>query len=267
MEQKNLHAWLETPLGQYVLQMEQDMLDQAVANLFGFNALQIGWLHLDGLRTNRIPHHMTLSASPGGTIQAEPCALPLATQSLDLVVMPHALEFTEHPHALLREVDRVMRPEGRLVIVGFNPRSLWGVRQLFTLDRRVSPWSGHFISLPRLKDWLALLSFEVDGGRFGAYAPPFTSARWLHRFRFMEPAGDRWWGVGGGIYLLQAVKRVHAMRLITPRWQPQSVVDPSLAAAVRSAGVRRQGAQSSSAQDNVVPLLPRSKAVPVSPQS
>ena len=145
MEQKNLHAWLETPLGQYVLRMEQDMLDQAVANLFGFNALQIGWSHLDGLRTNRIPHHMTVSASPGGTLQAEPCALPLATQSLDLVVMPHALEFTEHPHALLREVDRVMRPEGRLVIVGFNPRSLWGVRQLFTLDRRVSPWSGHFI--------------------------------------------------------------------------------------------------------------------------
>ena len=196
MEQKNLHAWLETPLGQYVLRMEQDMLDQAVANVFGFNALQISWPHLDGLRANRIPHHMTLSTRLGGTIQAEPCALPLASQSLDLVVMPHALEFTEHPHALLREVDRVMRPEGRLIIVGFNPRSLWGVRQLFTLNRRVSPWSGHFISISRLKDWLALLSFDMDGGRFGAYAPPFTSARWLHRFRFMELAGDRWWGGG-----------------------------------------------------------------------
>ncbi len=80
------------------------------------------------------------------------------------------------------------------------------------------PWSGHFIALPRLKDWLALLSFEVVGGRFAAYAPPLHQAKWLERFALMEAAGDRWWAVSGGVYFLHAIKRVHAMRLIKPQW-------------------------------------------------
>ena len=80
------------------------------------------------------------------------------------------------------------------------------------------PWSGNFIALSRLKDWLALLGFEVVGGRFAAYAPPFYQTKWLERCAFMEAAGDRWWAVSGGVYFLHAVKRVPGMRLIKPQW-------------------------------------------------
>ncbi|MDA8416370.1 MAG: methyltransferase domain-containing protein [Betaproteobacteria bacterium] len=259
METRNLHEWLASPLGEYLLDAERGLVDEAVANIFGFNAVQIGWPHLDGLHSNRIPFRFTLGKDRG-SLRADPCALPLATQSMDLVVLPHALEFAEHPHALLREVDRVMRPEGRLVILGFNPRSLWGMRQLFSLDRRSPPWSGHFLSLSRIKDWLTLLGFEMNSGRFAAYAPPLQSQRWLRRFHFMELAGDRWWGVGGGIYLLQAIKRVHGVRLLTPRWQPQAVVEPALAAAVRASA--RTSVREDSGNGNVVPLLPRSDKLP-----
>src|SRR5205085_12209740 len=147
--------------------------------------------------------------------------LPFATQSIDLVVLPHVLEFAEEPHAVLREVDRVMMPEGRLVIVGFNPWSLWGLRSaLFT--RGEYPWNGRFLSLLRVKDWLALLGFDVSAGRLAGYAPPFDSEKLRRRFGFMEPAGDRWWAVGGAVYMLQAIKRVRGMRLITPAWQERS---------------------------------------------
>jgi hypothetical protein len=81
------------------------------------------------------------------------------------------------------------------------------------------PWRGKFIGLPRLKDWLALLGFEVAGGRFAAYAPPLHQAKWLERFAFMEKAGDRWWAVSGGVYFLHAIKRVPGMRLIEPQWK------------------------------------------------
>jgi len=84
--------------------------------------------------------------------------------------------------------------------------------------RQGYPWNGQFITLPRLKDWLALLGFEVVGGRFAAYAPPFHTGKWLERFAFMEAAGDRWWAVSGGVYFLHAVKRVPGMRLIKPKW-------------------------------------------------
>jgi hypothetical protein len=81
------------------------------------------------------------------------------------------------------------------------------------------PWCGQFIGLPRIKDWLALLGFEVAAGRMTAYAPPCRREQWLHRLRFMEYAGDRWWPFAGGVYFLHAVKRVSGVRLITPKWR------------------------------------------------
>ncbi len=148
--------------------------------------------------------------------------LPFDCDSLDLVVLPHVLEFAEYPHQILREAARVLRPEGNLIISGFNPWSLWGLHR--TLGRREGyPWQGHFIALHRLKDWLALLDFEVVGGRFAAYAPPFHQTKWLERFAFMEKAGDRWWAVSGGVYFVHAIKRVHGMRLIKPQWNERLV--------------------------------------------
>ena len=88
--------------------------------------------------------------------------------------MPHALEFTDDPHLMLREAHRVMRPEGQIVIAGFNPFSLYGVKRYFGREQ-TPPWNGNFIGLWRLKDWLTLLGFDVVGGRLDGYAPPFRS--------------------------------------------------------------------------------------------
>jgi len=135
--------------------------------------------------------------------------------------MPHILEFAVDAHQVLREVERVLVPEGHVVITGFNPTSLWGARQ-FATRLGASPFlprEGRFISLPRIKDWLKLLSFELARGRYGCYAPSARTAAWLHRWRFMEKAGDRWWPMFGAVYLLTAVKRVRGMRLIGAVWK------------------------------------------------
>jgi ubiquinone/menaquinone biosynthesis C-methylase UbiE len=150
--------------------------------------------------------------------------LPFPNQSLDLLVLPHTLELARDPHLTLREVERVLVPEGRVMILGFNPASLWGLRQRLGharrsigLGRRAPPFlprSGEFLNYWRLRDWLRLLSFEVEGGRFGCYRPPYASARWLERSAWMEPLGERWWPVLGAVYFLEAVKRVRGMRLV-----------------------------------------------------
>jgi SAM-dependent methyltransferase len=236
--------WLETPPGRYLLAWEQQHLDHAVADIFGFHALQLGLPQLHALQANRMPHRWVASeaaspiAGPAGDepaaadrlqpasihIRCEFHALPFDSQSLDLVVLPHSLELGRDPHRTLSEVERVLRPEGRVVIVGFNPASLWGLRRRtgglcaglglrqrqpgFLSDR------AEFIGYRRLRDWLRLLSFEVEAGRFGCYRPPFASERWLERFDWMERAGDRWWPVFGSVYSLTAVKRVRGMRLV-----------------------------------------------------
>jgi hypothetical protein len=112
-------------------------------------------------------------------------------------------------------------PEGQVVISGFNPASLWRMRQVFSTRRSGAPWDARFIGLLRLKDWLHLLGFELNGGRFGRYAPPFANPQWLARFEFMEKAGERWWPILGGLYVVRAVKRVHGMRIITPAWRKE----------------------------------------------
>ena len=254
-----LQDWFKTARGHYVLEWERQQLDQVVADIFGFHALQLGLPALDALRTNRMPHRWLacdtqVQASASAQPRTDPAhgsmtcadgqaaaaahtpaltcdfsALPFAANSLDLVVLPHTLELHHDPHATLREVERVLVPEGRVVICGINPVSLWGMRQRRAhLYRRLGfgewylPCEGEFIGYWRLRDWLRLLSFEVESGRFGCYRPAVSDARWLERFQWMDRAGARWWPIFGAVYFLVATKRVRGMRLLAPAWKTSS---------------------------------------------
>lgn len=229
--------WFSTPQGRYVLDWEQSQYDNAVDDIFGFHAVQVGLPGADFLRENRIPLKIRAGWEEGCTLAATPDHLPLATHSVDLVVLPHVLEFSPRPHQILREAERVLIPEGQIVISGFNPLSLWGLKRRLgaTLrwDNADFPWDGRFIGLLRLRDWLALLGFEINGGRFGCYAPPFTHARWLERFKFMEKAGAHWWPIAGGTYVIRAVKRHHGLRLVTPPWREARAKRPALVQVAR----------------------------------
>jgi len=225
-----LAQWFATDLGRYLLAREHAYFDQTVADIFGFHALQIGLPAYPFLGQCRIPSRWTLDYDPPAEIIADPHWLPLAENAVDLIVLPHALEFTDDPHLMLREAHRVIRPEGQIVISGFNPFSLYGAKRYFGREQ-TPPWNGNFIALYRLKDWLTLLGFEVVGGRLDGYAPPCANEKWLHRFRFFESAGDRWWPIAGGVYFLRATKRVTGMRVITPAWQRRERRDKAYAPA------------------------------------
>jgi SAM-dependent methyltransferase len=242
-----LGSWLATAPGRYLLAWEQARLDHEVADAFGFHALQLGLAEIDGLRANRMPHRWVASDSlrlpelmpdplpgeagsttqpmvQGAALHCDFDALPFPNASIDLVVLPHTLELARDPHQTLREVERVLVPEGRVVILGLNPTSLWGLRQRLGHLRRSMgfarqrglflPQSGEFIGYWRARDWLRLLGFEVQAGRFGCWRPPVTSEAWLERYAWMDGVGDRWWPVLGAVYMISAVKHVRGMRLV-----------------------------------------------------
>lgn len=241
-------GWWQTPAGQLVMAWEQAQFDQHLADLFGFHAVQLGFSQWPALRANRMPLHLVVNLAsdrqpdrPGSEQQTLPghgpaalilehlASLPFADGSLDLVVAPHGLERDADPRQTLREIGRVLRPEGRLVLTGFNPVSLWGAQSL--TGRRPggaprSPW----LSLPRLKDWYALLGLECVLAQHGVYRPGLARVKWLDRLQFLERAGDRWWPICGAVYLTIAVKRVQAIRRVEPdfrrarmRGQPATV--------------------------------------------
>lgn len=225
-----LTPWLDSPAGRYVLAWEKARLNALTADIFGFNAVQIGLPQLNALEANRMPNkwmtdtHLPQSKEVPIVMAHDFSELPFASQSLDLVVLPHVLEFAVEPHQILREVERVLIPEGQIIVCGFNPASLWGARQ--GVGRLTGapflPQEGEFIGVPRIKDWLKLLNMGVNRGHFGCYAPPYTTEKWLDRFSFMEKAGDRWWPYLGAVYIVQAIKRVKGMRLIGPAWSKKT---------------------------------------------
>lgn len=265
----SLTDWFQTPPGRYLLEWEQTQFDQSVANLFGYNALQLGLPELQALKANRMPHRWLAlpeellnlasdgvetaplsrvgsEASENGLAGAEgsrlsprvalvtnAAALPFPEASLDLLVLPHTLELSADPHHVLREVERVLVPEGRVVISGFNPYSLWGLRQArahwasrmglggLGISRLYLPEAGDFIGPRRLRDWLRLLSFEVESEHFGCYRPAVKTEKWLQRMAWMDRAGPRWWPIVGSVYFLVAVKRVRGMRMLGPAWKPR----------------------------------------------
>ena len=258
--------WVASPPGCYALEWEQDQYDAAVADVFGSFALQCGLPRLDCLRSNRMPSRVLArvggdSADPAVELRraAEDSALetvriahfgelPFASQSLDLVVLPHVLEFAREPHQVIREVDRVLRPEGRLLVSGLNPVSLWGARQVLLrgLLPPFLPREGQFLAPPRLRDWLQLLGFELERTRYGCYRPPCRTRTWLDRTAFMERAGDRWWPICGAVYFVSAIKRVRGMRLVGPAWKvapARAVVGVASPQFAPPAGAPRRGAR------------------------
>lgn len=183
--------------------------------------------------TNGLAKSVPNSSKLRVSLVADGAALPFPEASLDLVVLPHTLELSANPHQVLREVERVLVPEGRVVITGFNPASWWGLRQgrgrlmgrlgvsALGASSLYLPDAGDFIGSWRLRDWLRLLAFELETERFGCYRPPVRSEAWLQRTEWMDRVGARWWPILGSVYTVVAVKRVRGMRLLGPAWKPR----------------------------------------------
>lgn len=210
----------QMPLGQYIVARETPLYAQAVADVFGFHALQIGWSAHDLLEQCRIPykHSLQLTASANASLLCESEFLPFAENSVDLVCMPHVLEQCADPQQTLREVFRVLVPEGTLVLTGISPASCLGMRARVGQLRQAGGFSRLFTAW-RIRDWLSVLGFEVVRSGYLMHAFPFNDPDWLARQSCLERWGPRLCGMSGGIYFLIAKKRVLNIRLLKPDWK------------------------------------------------
>ena len=173
----DLSEWLKTPLGRYLMDWERAGLERMVADIFGYRAVQIGLPGVDLLAANRMPFRFRCARVGAAAVLAHEFELPFATASMDLVLMPHVLEFSADPHRVLREVERVLVAEGSVVLSGLNPLSLWGLRRMAARTGGVLPWRGHYRSVMRIKDWLTLLGFEVLECESGCHVPAVRSEK------------------------------------------------------------------------------------------
>lgn len=220
-----LEKFYSSSLGQYALRWEQNQYDKLVSDCFGYNAVQLGATGIDFLKNNRIglkvaaeptlrPLTQLLETDDRVPLQMLFEAMPFESESIDLVVMPHSLEVSEDPHALLREIYRILIPGGRIILTAFNLMSLWGLR--FKMQRfgaKTFLPGRQFMSVFQIRDWLHLLSFHVDRGAFGCYGLTFSSPQ-SKEDSWIEKAGDRWWPQCGAIFAISATKEVAGCKLV-----------------------------------------------------
>ncbi len=223
--------WLQSSLGEALLKLESRIVEEAIDGLFGEYCLQLG---LWGQQRTFLRHARTQRScliAEGSAEQPSAVAqlhkLPVESDSVDVVLLPHVLDYSDRPHAILREIDRVLRSNGHLVILGFKPGGLWGLRRLVP-GAALPPGADHLISDRRLRDWLQLLDMRIQGSLryFFRWPLPGNKARDAGKW---ERWGQAWWPELAACYMLTAQKRVATMTPVRPLWRRQPKVVAGLA--------------------------------------
>lgn len=228
-----LERWFSTPLGRELIASEQALIDDKLRTFFGYRLLQLSIgrdINLSAQSTIRHRFSMT-PLSEGNRHCAAVCELdmlPLESDSVDVVLLHHVLEYSQTPHQLLREAERITVPHGYVVVVGFNPWSLLGSWSMMARKGKKSVWQNRHLSSSRLYDWLSLLDLDVVSVDYCFYRPPFKQAKLLKRLSFLERIGRKYHLPVGGCYILVAKKEASTLTPIKPKWFTAANLVPGL---------------------------------------
>jgi SAM-dependent methyltransferase len=213
MKRDFLFAYYQTPRGKLLKDLEVSYLQSSIVVSCKQTILQVGGLGWENefIDCSFYANYTVLDAKNLGhegarKIRAKAYHLPLQSNSVDMIILPHILEFDAYRFQTMREVERVLKPEGVVVIMNFNPLSLW-VRYQYLWDKRLADsWRGHFISRHRVIDWLKLLNFEVTTvSQFNLDSIKTTHFKMANAFSLSATA-----------YGVKAIKRRYNLIPLTP---------------------------------------------------
>ena len=217
-----LEQWFSTSMGQEFLRQQRAAIDGMLPTLFGYHLMQLSVMRdLRLWDSSKIHHRFALSPVAGEGIGAlyEDGRLPLESDSVDVVIGHHILDYSQSPHQLLKELCRVVLPSGYILIVGFNPLSMVGLYSVIARFAGSSVWHNHALSTKRLVDWMTLMDFSVQKVEYGFYQPPFgalsehrlSTCFNQHMLKSQSPFG--------GFYAILAKKEVAPLTPRRPKWQ------------------------------------------------
>jgi SAM-dependent methyltransferase len=228
---ESFNLWYQSPLGLHLLEKIKGSLDKVLSTSFGYYALSVGCesLSREILENCRVKHLFRIGQGEQDIdVNINNTSLPIASDSTDLVVLIHALSQSADPHGLLREVNRVLIPDGKLIIIDFNPISLWGLRHLFQSWLEDAPWAGHYYTAQRLKDWTSLLGFEQLHHYRCGYVLPLNYQKLLQRSRILSKFSERWLTFSGAINVLVFEKNTIPLTPIRKRWVKNQILSPKV---------------------------------------
>lgn len=223
---RELRDWFQSPLGRTLADAERAALALQLRNSMAQTLLQLGAFGDDRRIAlfGSVRQYLADDWRDGPVDLATTAEdLPFQPDSFDVVVLVHQLEFSAEPHQVLREVERVLAPEGQLLVLGFNPFSLWGLRHLWSARRSAPPWSGRYFTQARVEDWCRLLGLQTSLRRRLFYWLPWGG----RRLQALEPLFGRALPWFGAVHLTVARKHVMKPLQMRPAWRPQRVEMPN----------------------------------------
>jgi SAM-dependent methyltransferase len=216
--------WLRESLGESLLAAEKAALSRLLSERYGKHALLIGVpKQYTVLKGTLMPNAVVLGPLINKHkiikyIESEFYELPILEGSVDIVLLPHTLEYIDNPRRLLSEACRIVKPEGWLVVMGFNPWSLWGFRKWWLKNKSI-PWSGAFIEMSIIKKWLTIADFEPIKQEKIFFRPPFKDRSIFRKLTFLEWVGKKCFSLFGGVYIVIAKPKIIPLTTIRLRWQ------------------------------------------------
>lgn len=219
--------WHESALGKQLITAIEQQLQKCLPSIFGFYLVQLGkkeythWLHASPIQQKIVvDSNPVLITQPNATLIQSPLkTLPFASDSIDAVFMPCVLEAASSPIAILEEAWRILLPSGTLILVGFNPWSLWGLAHFFFKHTHEFPWQGEFFSTATLRKWLTLTNFSIESLDYFYFRPPISTHHGHEKLNYLEKMGPRCYYPFGGLYLITATKYVAPLSPIKPKWK------------------------------------------------
>lgn len=241
-----LESWYVSPRGKYLSGIESALVNRELQECFGYNLLQMGpGRHPELCASSPVKNQFYLSPhTPAGTpdVYADYGELPFEAGSIDVAVLHHVLEWSQQPHQLLREIQRVIAPQGHLLLVCFNPWSLHGLWSLLSRYFPAATWRQRRIDKVRIDDWLSLLGFNLQSVSHGYNVPP-SGQTWFDKHAAkLDEYCTRHNVPLGGVQVYHAISEVAGITPIRPRWNPiraQLIGFGASSAAVSSANNRR----------------------------
>jgi len=233
-------SWYQTLTGQAALYSTKELCTKTMSEIFGYYAIQIGMLskECDFLKDSRINASYSL-ASPENLLELNDGSkglvdhavissnehLPISTDNIDLVVASHVLETSNNPHQVLREIDRVLVPEGHCILIGLNPYSLSNINRSVIPNLKKKQETYKMRSAARVKDWFSLLGFEVLDINYTGFRPALNNQRIFNSLKWIDRLGEYAGPMLGSMYIVHAKKQVVAMRPNKKVWRAPALLD------------------------------------------
>jgi len=224
--------WYKSNLGNSLLQLELDEIASELDSAVGYYLVIQSPLRDFSLKNHRLRESILIApllefGAPDNTVVARASELPFEADGVDVHVFHHALDISSNPHDDLRGAARTLLPSGKLIIIGFNPWSLWGFCRLFS-KRIKAPWCGRFIAHQRLEDWLKVAGLTLEAKHFVHYEPPLQCGKWRSRFAWIDKILSPLKLPFSGVYVMTATKQVTRYIPLKPRWSGARVRVPPL---------------------------------------